>query len=151
MRDSRTDTASRRRFIAATATTLSVLAAGCLGGDDETPSNTANTPNETPAPTSTPPPRPAVEVEFNYFEQTHLVDVFHAGGDGITVENTGRLEVRGDVSAEPLLVNEDGEAPFEEGDELFGDITIMSGDTITIHWQSNDGDRTSKLGQFTAP
>jgi hypothetical protein len=148
-------TPSRRSFITATVSGLSVLAAGCLGDNStatEAPGdNSTRDPSTNPTEPTKPAPTPQVELQFDHFETTHLVDISHAGGDEITAENTGEIEVTGDASAGPLVVDESSDAPYTAGAEFFSDVKVLSGNIIEVEWTSNNGQQTKVLGSFKAP
>lgn len=157
MRTRWTSRASRRRFIALSGVGITALFSGCLGNDSDDnsdPGVQTESPEQnetTTEPATDRPDIPEVTFQFKHYESTHIVDVFHDGGDPITAENTGELEVTGDATAGPLVVDEDSEAPYEPGQELFPDINLYSEEVIRVQWRSNDGERTETLGVFKAP
>jgi len=108
--------------------------------------------------------QPTVDVQFDYDATNGNMTILHDGGDQLTDENVGRLEVTGPnpVAAFELGASAGsvsgadsiGSAPITAGDEI---VTLdptnsyTAGDTYELRWQSNDGSQSETLGEFTIP
>jgi len=102
---------TRRRFVAgATASLGAVGLAGCLGGDDGVP-----------------------DASFTFDVGDTSVTVTHDGGDSLTEDNTGAVQIF-QVQDETETLLGGWELPVEEGDSLAVDGNFESGQTVVIRW-----------------
>lgn len=117
---------TRRRFVAgATASLGTVGLAGCLGGDDDG----------------------VPDASFSFDVGDTSVTVTHDGGDGLTEDDTGAvqiLRVAGDT--ETLLGG--WELPVEEGDSVTVDGNFESGQTIVVRWLTPDQEEFADLQSY---
>lgn len=87
---------------------------------------------------------PQVSLDFEYDADADRVSITHAGGDGFTQSNTGRLTVG--VEAGTTEVN----LPFEAGDEVV--VQDVDGKTtVEVVWTGPDGSETTVVGSFETP
>jgi hypothetical protein len=117
---------TRRRFVAGAAASLGTVGlAGCLGGDDDG----------------------VPDVSFTFDVGDTSVTVTHDGGDSLTGDNTGAVQVlRATDEGETLLGS--WELPVEEGDSLTVDGNFESGQTVVVRWLTPNQEEFADLQSY---
>ena len=87
---------------------------------------------------------PRVQFDFSYDSGTGQVQVTHAGGDTMSSENTGQVEVT--VNGQPQAAFQ---LPVTAGDSVT--VQADSGATIAVVWTGPDGRTRQTLGVFEVP
>ncbi len=87
---------------------------------------------------------PQVQFDFSYDASGGEVTVTHAGGDTVTQQNTGQLQVT--VDGQPQAV---WSLPATAGDS----VSVQAGDdaTVAVVWVAPDGATRQTLGVFETP
>lgn len=109
-------------------------------------------------------PIPNTGIDFTYNSTDDRVTTFHGGGKLLSQSNTGEMRVKGDYSGggewnpdtfSGSLTNEGATVSdtINSTDVIWtsNNGAVKSGETVRMVWVSPSGDRSSQLGQFTAP
>ncbi len=108
-------------------------------------------------------PAPDAQIDFDYDASGEEITVAHDGGQTLTPDNTGFLEVTNLVGTDPFndaganVVNdEDGVATLDgtisAGDVIVDDEEVDDTDgEVTLVWENSDRSNSQELGSFNIP
>jgi FlaG/FlaF family flagellin (archaellin) len=124
--------------------------------------------------------QPQAQIEFTYDQTNDELVIVHDGGETINNENTGSLELAGDIPSDmqdsynytdsassvteldggknsgDVIISSESSADAENGVGYLGAGSagvsdLEGGDTVQLVWVSNDGSQSNQLGKFVVP
>ena len=107
-------------------------------------------------------PAPDAQMDFDYDASAEEITVAHDGGQTLTPDNTGFLEVTNVVEADPFdedanVVNDEDGVATLDGAISAGDV-IVDGEAVddtdgevTLVWENSDRSNSQELGSFNIP